>query len=56
MNYKIEINMETNCEIEQDILDCIEEDIPEGLEKVIDNIIGRDIIKNIKVKPIRKID
>ena len=48
--------METNCEIEQDILDYIE-DIPEELEKVIDNIIiGKDIINDIKVKLIRKID
>ena len=50
MKYIIEVDINFKTQPDEDVLDCICEDLPEGITAVIDNVAGKDIIKSIKLK------
>lgn len=51
MKYNFIIEVESKNPINQDILECIEEDIPEGVMNVIKNITDREILSiSCKIK------
>lgn len=54
MKYNIGVNIEVDInsksQSSEDVLDCICEDLPDGITAVIDNIIGKEVIKSIKIK------
>lgn len=46
----IEVDINSKSQPSEDVLDCICEDLPDGITAVIDNIVGKEIIKSIKIK------
>ena len=47
---EIEIDINSKSQPSEDVLDCICEDLPDGITAVINNVIGKEIIKSIKIK------